>query len=250
MTLVILPRSAWGAVAPKRRSLLAPERLEGVTVHWFGKPKAAASHAGCDDLLRGVQRGHMAPGGLGVPSGGADIGYNHAVCPHGFIYELRGFGVKTGANGSADGNQRHAAIVYMAGRGDPLTESGKLGLNFLISEWRAKGAGTEVSPHRRWTGSECPGAELLSWLAAGRPVEAPSTEEPLLDPRFPIWFDWYLNGRPEGKARPASTNGLSITQPMWDTVDVAAAYRASKPDDDADVAALQAKIDKAREALA
>jgi hypothetical protein len=252
----IQPRSAWGAVPPDRRTLVKPSDLEGVTVHWFGSPKAAASHAGCDDLLRGVQKGHMAPGGLGVPDGGSDIGYNHAVCPHGTVYELRGFGVKTGANGTAEGNAKHCAIVYMAGVGDPFTEAGKVGLNFLISEWRKRGAGTAVSPHARWTGSSCPGPDILAWLKAGRPVDGETEpEEPEMKPWMPLWLNWYLNERKPGDERPKTINGIAIPEPpypdlLWDMVKAAELYRESKPDSSADLAALKAKIEKAKKALA
>lgn len=253
----IINRAGWGAAAARSRTLLDPARLDGVTIHWFGSPKAAATHAGCDDLLRAVQRAHMAPGGLGVPQGGADIGYNHGCCPHGRLYELRGFGVKTGANGSSEGNSRHAAIVYMAGVGDPLTEDAKIGLNYLIAEWRARGAGQEVSPHRRWTGSTCPGPDLIAWLNTGRPTDtpAPPPEEPAVKPWMPLWFNWYLNVREPGAARPAKIDGVEIPEPpypdaLWDMVRAAEAFRDAKPDGSAEAAALQAKIDAAKKALA
>lgn len=240
---VIIPRAGWGAVEPKSRTLRDPSSLSGVTVHWFGSPKAAASHAGCDDLLRGVQRTHMAPGGLGVPDGGADIAYNHAVCPHGSVYELRGFGVQTGANGTREGNIAHAAIVYMAGEGDPLTESAKVGLNFLIEQWRLKGAGREVSPHRRWTGSECPGPALLSWLAAGRPSE----EDEEVPPWFKSWFEWRLfDGSAETRPKSAPE---TIPQQFLDIVKQAERFRAAKPEAP-EVAMLRAKIAAGKAAAA
>lgn len=228
-------------MAPKTRTLLPPSELKGVTVHWFGSPKAAATHAGCDDLLRSVQRTHMAPGGLGVPQGGADIGYNHACCPHGTLYELRGFGVKTGANGSALGNDTHAAIVYMAGVGDPFTDAGKVGLNDLIRQWRARGAGTEVSPHKRWTGSTCPGPLILDWLAAGRP--APATEEEDMPTWFPAWWRWrLLDGNPD--TRP-TTAPDAIPQAYLDLVKVAEEYRSRKPDTgQAEITRLQTILDQ------
>lgn len=236
---------------PKRRSSLPPSALRGVTVHWFGSPKAASSHAGCDDLLCSVQRGHMGPGGLGVASGGSDIAYNHAVCPHGTVYELRGFGVQTGANGTSAGNRAHAAIVYMAGTGDPLTDEGKAGLNFLIGEWRKRGAGNEVVPHRRWTGSTCPGPDLIAWLEAGRPDPEEDDE---MKPWAPLLFDWYLNDRKPGVERPKEINGVPIPEPpypkwFWQMVESADRFRASKPDGSADVAALRARIEAAKAAL-
>lgn len=209
-----------------------------MTVHWFGSPKAAATHAGCDDLLRGVQRTHMGPGGLGVAEGGADIAYNHAVCPHGAVYELRGFGVQTGANGTTVGNSVHAAVVYMAGEGDPFTDVGKAGLNFLIAEWRRRGAGIQVYPHNFWTGSECPGTAIRAWLVAGRPNPL---EEDNVPPWFKAWFEWRLfDGRNE--TRPDSAPAL-IAQQYLDIVKQAERFRAEKPDASAaQLVALRAKL--------
>jgi hypothetical protein len=185
----------------------------------------------------------MAPGGLGVPGGGADIAYNHAVCPHGSVYELRGFGVQTGANGTTDGNRRHAAIVYMAGEGDPLTDVAKVGLNFLIEQWQKRGAGGEVSPHRRWTGSECPGPALLSWLAAGRPIE----EDEEVPTWFKAWFEWRLfDGRDETRPKSAPAQ---IGQQYLDIVKQAERFRAAKPEGP-EVSVLRAKIAAGKAAAA
>lgn len=159
----ILPRSAWGALPAKGCTSQDPANLDGVVVHWFGSPRAAATHAGCDDLLRGVQKTHMAPGGLGTPNGALDIAYSHAVCPHGSIYELRGFNCRTGANGNADVNARYGAVVYMAGTGDPLTPVGEEAMGWIVRKWVRKTKG-EVRTHGSITGSECPGPILTLWV--------------------------------------------------------------------------------------
>src|SRR5262245_29434640 len=115
MALKFVSRQEWGARPPKSVTKRAPSELAGVAVHWFGDPRASAAHDGCARLLQGIQRTHMAPGGLGATNGGADIAYNHAVCPHGTAFTLRGFGVQTGANGDARSNREFAAVVYMGG---------------------------------------------------------------------------------------------------------------------------------------
>ena len=98
MALEFVSRQEWGARAPRQVTKRDPSTLAGVALHWFGSPSAAASHEGCPALLRSVQNAHMAPGGLGASGGANDIAYNHAVCPHGVAFTLRGFGVQTGAN--------------------------------------------------------------------------------------------------------------------------------------------------------
>lgn len=106
----------------------------------------------------------MAPGGLGARSGGADIGYNHAVCPHGRAFTLRGFGVQTGANGDTASNRAFAAVVFMGGTGDRPTDESLPVMAEVIRMWQAKGAGPLVKPHQFFTGSACPGPDLLKWL--------------------------------------------------------------------------------------
>src|SRR5262245_54844661 len=202
MALKIISRDGWGAAKPRSRTPRSPSQLDGVAVHWFGKPNAAASHDGCDDLLRGVQRGHMA-------GEFTDIAYNHAVCPHGSAYELRGFGVQTGANGFGSVNRSHAAIVYMAGVGDPFTDVAKPVLNDVIEAWQKKGAGSDVKPHGAFTGSECPGPEITRWIAAGGPEPGAKPEPaPVVDEKneTPPWLmdfiAWRLVDDADPKKRP------------------------------------------------
>ena len=164
--MVIEPRSSWGAKPPKQvTSVYRPDDFKGVCVHWFGKPPMAQLHTGCDDLLRAVQRAHMAPGGLGAASGGNDIGYNFAVCPHGHVYALRGFH-RSGANGTRQSNRDYLAVVYMAGVGDPFTDPGKQMISELIAYLRERGTGTQVVCHGDITGSTCPGPVITPWVKA------------------------------------------------------------------------------------
>src|SRR5918994_1317909 len=95
MPLEFVSRQKWGAQPPRSVTKRDPSTLSGVAVHWFG-----------------------------TTNGANDIGYNHAVCPHGFAFTLRGFGVQTGANGNTRANQEYAAVVYMGGEKDgrPVTK--------------------------------------------------------------------------------------------------------------------------------
>ena len=205
MALKIIPRDGWGAAKPKSRTLRSPSQLDGVAVHWFGKPNAADSHEGCPALLRSVQQGHM----NNPDEGFVDIAYNHAVCPHGSAYELRSFGVQTGANGFGSVNRSHAAIVYMAGVGDPFTDVAKPVINDVIEAWQKKGAGSDVKPHGAFTGSTCPGPEITKWLAAGRPEPGVTPKpEPSVDQKneTPPWLmdfvAWRLIDDADPKQRP------------------------------------------------
>jgi hypothetical protein len=208
MPLRFVSRAQWGARPPKSVTRRPPSALAGVAVHWFGEPGAAGSHEGCAALLRSVQRTHMAPGGLGAKNGGADIAYNHAVCPHGSAFTLRGFGVQTGANGDNESNRAYAAVVYMAGTGNRVTKEALPVLAEVIRMWQAKGAGPLVKPHHFFTGSTCPGPDLLKWVdlkphpwaKGGSSARVPLKDE---TPEWLIDFIfWRLAQGAEPKARP------------------------------------------------
>jgi N-acetylmuramoyl-L-alanine amidase-like protein len=162
MALTIIGRAGWGAKPPESRTPWDVSKLEGICLHWFGVPKASSDHAGCDDLLRSVQRSHQA-------GEFSDIAYNHGVCPHGSVYELRGWNTQTGANGNQDLNTRFYAIVYMAGVGDGLTPKGRAALIELFETAFRKGVGIKAVAHGAVapSGTECPGPALRNFLASG-----------------------------------------------------------------------------------
>jgi hypothetical protein len=226
MALKFVSREEWGAKPPKSVTERKPSDLSGVAVHWFGDPRAAGSHDGCIELLRGVQRSHMAPGGLGVKSGGADIAYNHAVCPHGVAFTLRGFGVQTGANGDAASNRSFAAVVYMGGADkksiDKPTKEALPVLAELIRTWQAKGAGPLVKPHHFFTGSECPGPDLMKWVEGMPPPwasDGPDPDPVPVEDETPPWLldfiFWRLADDADPKKRP-KTLPKRIPQSAWE----------------------------------
>ena len=203
-------RAEWGAKPPKSVTKRDPKTLAGVALHHFGSPRASKSHEGCAALLRGVQVDHMRPGGRLSANGGADIGYNHAVCPHGHAFTLRGFGVQSGANGDARSNREYAAVVYMAGTGDKPTKEALPVLTEVIRTWRAKGAGPLVKPHKFFTDSGCPGPELLKWLdlkpSPWSPTDGGVGVATLVEDETPPWLIdfifWRLADDADPKKRP------------------------------------------------
>jgi hypothetical protein len=162
----IVPRSGWGAKMPNSVHIRPIRSLDGVTIHWFGKPKGVRKHADCPGLLRAVQRGHMA----GEYS---DIAYGHAVCNHGTVYELRGFSRTVGANGERypgdpfPWNNKYGAIVVMIGTGQKPSAAALKSLKWIIAEYPRRGAGKRVITHGSITGSACPGPVLTQWVRRG-----------------------------------------------------------------------------------
>ncbi|HUP32766.1 MAG TPA: glucosaminidase domain-containing protein, partial [Gaiellaceae bacterium] len=219
-------RAEWGARPPKSVAKRDPKTLSGVVLHHFGSPRAAKTHEGCAALLRGIQADHMRPGGRLSPSGGADIGYSHAVCPHSHAFTLRGFGVQAGANGDARSNREYAAVVYMAGTGDKPTKEALAVLAEVIRMWQEQGAGPLVKPHKFFTGSECPGSDLLKWLetepapwtVGGGGVVVDDVETPEEDETPPWLIDfvfWRLADDADPKKRPKGVP-KRVPQSAWE----------------------------------
>ncbi|HEY0701067.1 MAG TPA: peptidoglycan recognition family protein [Micromonospora sp.] len=133
----------------------------GVTLHWEGPHMGDFPHSACAGKVRGIERFHE------QTRGWADLAYSAVVCPHGFIFEGRGVGTMTAANGDTDTNDDWYAVCYLGGTGDGFTEAGKAGMHAAVTWLRAKGgAGRQVNGHRDHKATACPGDEIYRWLNA------------------------------------------------------------------------------------
>ena len=157
-------RSDWGAPPTQTSTNITPV---GVLVHWVGPSMGTPNHGDCADRVRGIRSYHI------NGNGWADIAYSALVCPHGYVFEGRGKGRRTAANGTNDGNQRFYAVCYLGGQGDDFTDDAKNGINDAI-DWLGGG---EVGGHRDATSTSCPGGVIYSWVEAGHP-RAGDTPEP------------------------------------------------------------------------
>jgi hypothetical protein len=146
---------------------------EGITVHYGGPSpwgsvdrsspdafQAACDHNRCASIWRAYQAYHL------DTQGWCDIAYSSGVCPHGVRYEGRGPGVRTGANGTNDGNLRSYATCYIAGSGDPLTVDAQ---RAFYDEADRLGRRLRWS-HLQWKSTACPGTPLDHWRQTGFPA--------------------------------------------------------------------------------
>jgi hypothetical protein len=111
MTLV--RRAQWGAQYAKGSGAI-PGPVRGVTCHWEGPAMGYPwNHSECAGKVRTIERFHA------VSRGWSGIAYNALACPHGSVYEGRGPGVRSAANGesSIGGNDQWYAVCYPAGVG-------------------------------------------------------------------------------------------------------------------------------------
>jgi hypothetical protein len=163
-------RAQWGA--KPRKGSPSPLTTDLVTVHWEGPAMGTFPHDRCAEKVRGIQAFHMAPPPAG--RGWSDIAYSGLVCPHGFVFEGRGPGVRTGANGTNEGNGSAYALCALIGVGDPVTAD----LLDGITEGVAWLHGNRTNAHRDWKPTACPGDTLTSHAHSGRFTVAPPPTPP------------------------------------------------------------------------
>jgi peptidoglycan hydrolase-like protein with peptidoglycan-binding domain len=183
-------RAAWGGSNPEKTpTRLVPGSQRGIAVHYEGRDSEGQGHDACDERVRAIQRFHMRDRGWN------DIAYSWLVCRHGVIFEGRGWGIRTAANGTNEGNATFHAVCYLdddAAAVQDVTPEGYSGLTSVIAECRSKGLGSEVKPHSYFKATACPGNELRAWVAAGGynappPVPAPPPP-PRPAPSTPGWY--------------------------------------------------------------
>lgn len=208
MTATVVTRAQAG-LPPLPSGVSTNITPQGDTVHygggspWGGKVRVAgdADHNRCASIWRAWRDYHV------NGNKWADIAYSHGVCPHGFVFEGRGKGRRTAANGTNDGNQRSYAICYIAGDGDHFTEEARRAYH--------DAAGMLGQPlrwkHKDWLSTGCPGRLGDEWVAAGFPMAAgpapapapaptprPQPLPPSAAPPFPLGAGQYFGPKTGG----------------------------------------------------
>ena len=146
-------REQWGARKPKLPNSRAV-RQRYFKVHWTVTCVAGHMHDQCDDHVRGIQNYHMDTRGWN------DIAYGELICPHGYVYEGRGPGRRSAANGNALLNSGHEAISVIGGPACNITPGA---LNALTLRLRDRNA-EEVKNHSDGYSTSCPGPKLTQWV--------------------------------------------------------------------------------------
>lgn len=183
----MIQRSEWGAAAPRYVTKFTAEF--GSTAHWEGPGMPDFTHGACASYVRGIQSFHMRPVSQGG-RGWSDIAYTAVVCPHGYVFQGRWIGNRTGANGTNIGNDSAYAVCYLGGEGDAFTPAADRAYHDTMTHLRRHGgAGPKVNCHRDWKPTACPGDRICGRVKSGawntnnqppKPTPAPvppSTEE-------------------------------------------------------------------------
>lgn len=183
-----LPRSAWGARAPRGSTSLAPSVVVGEALHWPGmaKPIDAVGDAGkarVASALRGWQNYHM------DDRGWSDIAYQIAIDQVGRAWTLRGLNIRSAANGDATVNKLYGAFLLILAPGEQPSAAMKAAVKNVIRDFRARMPHASATPkgHKdvRAAGTDCPGPLAYAAIQHGdfTPSSTPSsasTEDPLM----------------------------------------------------------------------
>lgn len=159
----LVKRSAWGARYGRGGTNITPAR-GGVAVHYEGGGKLTGRpHSQCAGRVRAIERFHV------ETNGWAGIAYTYLVCEHGYVYEGRGLGHRTAANGTTASNQNYYAVCALIGDKDPATDTLTTAMRDAIDYLRAHGAGSSIKGHRQFLSTSCPGTALYAWVRSGAP---------------------------------------------------------------------------------
>jgi len=190
-------RAEWGARKPKSAGNSISSHPKGVAVHYEGPKMGSRDHSKCAALVRSIQDFHM------DTRGWADIAYSYPVCEHGYVYEGRGVGKGSAANGTTAANLAYYAVCGLVGKGDNVPAALTDGIREAIDICRRGGAGNEVVGHRDLFATECPGDVLYAFVKAGAPhsgAERADTAPSRDENRTPV----------TQPAKPAPTTGLNV----------------------------------------
>lgn len=148
-------RSEWGARPARYTTGFNPSF--GSTLHWEGNGLPAFTHAACASYVRGIQNFHM------DSKRWSDTAYTAIVCPHGYVFQARWIGNRTGANGTNIGNSSAYAVCYLGGIGNPFTAEADRAFHDVLTHLRLYGkAGPRVNSHFNWKSTQCPGSTIAS----------------------------------------------------------------------------------------
>lgn len=152
----------WGPTAAG----YAPCR-NGLVIHYNGGNTGLyrKPHSSCVSYWKNTRRFHMSGRGW------LDIGYSFGVCPHGFVFEGRGWQKNQAAQ--PGGNTTWTSCTLMSGPDEDPTPAQIQGVRELRQWLRGKGLRSAVKGHRDFYATACPGNRLYALVRNGTFAKAP-----------------------------------------------------------------------------
>ena len=159
MPMKITTRDIWGA-KPNKNSFSKLGEVKGLVVHWSAYPVAVGNMAEMDQC-KTIQRLHQEDRGWN------DIAYNFLVGDTGQIYEGRGFGNRSAAQGGNNReeinyNNKHYIAVCWLGGGDATNKPSDKAIKSV--QWLYEQVGGELRPHSSFKQTQCPGDAWRQWI--------------------------------------------------------------------------------------
>lgn len=155
----IISRDSWGA-KPNKTKFSKLGEVKGLVIHWSAYPVAVGNQAEMDQCKK-IQRLHQEDRGWN------DVAYNFLVGDTGQIYEGRGFGNRSAAQGGnsrqeINYNNKHYVAVCWLGGSKP-TDQPSAEARAAIS-WLYEQVGGELRPHSSFKQTDCPGDAWRQWI--------------------------------------------------------------------------------------
>lgn len=171
MSIIIRPRSTWGAIEPSSPLQNMPVPTPIVYVHH------SASDAFGPSAIKSFQHYHMTVKGM------RDIAYNFLIDIDSTIYEGRGWGKAHGGNTGTDNRISHSICLMGNFQKRILPIQVETSLVALLREGKARGSWllTDVRGHQEEPGSatSCPGTNVMNRLSF---IQARATALPPVSP--------------------------------------------------------------------
>lgn len=155
----IISREVWGA-KPNKKKFSALGEVKGLVVHWSAYPKAFTVQDEMEQVRR-IQDLHQNDRGWN------DIAYNFCVGDSGNLYEARGNGNRSAAQGGntrqeINYNNKHYMAVCWLGGSNPDDMPSKEAVLAVKELW--KQVGGELRPHSSFKSTNCPGNNWRMWI--------------------------------------------------------------------------------------
>jgi len=169
----IISRDSWGA-KPAKKGYSKLGEVKGLVIHWSAYPIAVGNQAEMDQA-KAIQRLHQ------VDRGWNDVAYNFLVGDTGQIYEGRGFGNRSAAQGGnsreeINYNNKHYVAVCWLGGSKPTDKPSDKAIESV--KWLYSQVGGELRPHSSFKQTACPGDAWRQHIIEGLKVQEVSNDSP------------------------------------------------------------------------
>jgi hypothetical protein len=134
----------------------------GMVAHYDGGNQGLAgkNHTACRTYWKNTRKFHMNTRGWN------DVGYAFMVCPHGIVFEGRGFGYAQAAQ--PGGNTTWTSCTFATGPDEFPTQLQLDAWRELRAWLRGKGVAAAIRPHGSFVSTSCPGSKIRTLITNGQ----------------------------------------------------------------------------------